>query len=223
MFAARSGQGRPAVALLLEYDAPPGPGRPGGHNLVAAAGPGAALALHAVPDGTSGCVAAAGTPAEEGGGGKAVEADAGVSGGVDAAVMSRPGAYGRRRAPPTAQVPYRVGFHGRAAHPTGDPAEGVDAPAALIEPFNVVAVPGGAPAAGLARTGHRHARRHGDQHRPGVRAGAVRAARGRGGASHGPRAPVPRWSGQRSATTASGTAASCPAGSPGTWRTPGSR
>jgi metal-dependent amidase/aminoacylase/carboxypeptidase family protein len=49
-FTAHSGQGRPAVALLLEYDALPGLGHACGHNLIAAAGLGAALALNAVLD-----------------------------------------------------------------------------------------------------------------------------------------------------------------------------
>lgn len=141
-FTARSGHGRPTVALLLEYDALPGLGHACGHNLIAAAGLGAALAAHAVLDGSAGRVLAVGTPAEEGGGGKAVEADAGVFDGVDAALMFHPGVYDWRRAPLTAQVQYRVAFHGRAAHPTGNPTEGVDALAALIELFNVLAVLG---------------------------------------------------------------------------------
>ncbi|MFI5688022.1 amidohydrolase [Streptomyces sp. NPDC051636] len=141
-FSARSGHGRPAVALLLEYDALPGLGHACGHNLIAAAGLGAALAVHAVLGGSAGCVLAVGTPAEEGGGGKATEVDAGVFDGVDAALMFHPGVYNWRRAPLTAQVQYRVAFHGRAAHPTGSPTEGIDALAALIELFNVLAVLG---------------------------------------------------------------------------------
>ncbi|PZT71184.1 amidohydrolase [Streptomyces sp. SW4] len=141
-FAAHSGTGRPAVALLLEYDALPGLGHACGHNLIAAAGLGAALAVHAVLGGSAGRVTAVGTPAEEGGGGKAVEAEAGVFDDVDAALMFHPGVYSWRRAPLTAQVQYRVGFHGRAAHPTGDPTEGIDALAALVELFNVLAVVG---------------------------------------------------------------------------------
>ncbi|MFF8883374.1 amidohydrolase [Streptomyces flaveolus] len=141
-FAARSGEGRPAVALLLEYDALPGLGHACGHNLIAAAGLGAALALHSVLGGSAGCVTAVGTPAEEGGGGKAVEVEAGVFDGVDAALMFHPGVYDWRRAPLTAQVQYRVAFHGRAAHPTGNPTEGIDALAALVELFNVLGVVG---------------------------------------------------------------------------------
>ncbi|WP_308406326.1 amidohydrolase [Streptomyces sp. AC602_WCS936] len=141
-FAARSGRGRPAVALPLEYDALPGLGHACGHNLIAAAGLGAALALHAVLGGRAGCVMAVGTPAEEGGGGKALEVDAGVFDEVDAALMFHPGVYDWRRAPLTAQVQYRVAFHGRAAHPTGNPTEGIDALAALVELFNVLGAVG---------------------------------------------------------------------------------
>jgi amidohydrolase len=83
-------------------------------------------------------VLAVGTPAEEGGGGKAVEVEAGVFDDVDAALMFHPGVHSWTRAPLTAQVQYRVGFHGRAAHPTGNPTEGIDALAALVELFNVL-------------------------------------------------------------------------------------
>ncbi|MFC7892104.1 amidohydrolase [Streptomyces sp. NPDC057381] len=141
-FAACSGRGRPAVALPLEYDALPGLGHACGHNLIAAAGLGAALALHAVLGGSAGRVLAVGTPAEEGGGGKALEVDAGVFDEVDAALMFHPGVHDWRWAPLTAQVQYRVAFHGRAAHPTGNPTEGIDALAALVELFNVLGAVG---------------------------------------------------------------------------------
>jgi amidohydrolase len=137
-FTARSGHGRPAVTLLLEYDALPGLGHACGHNLIAAAGLGAALALNAVLDASTGRVVAVGTPAEEGGGGKVLEVEAGVFDDVDAALMFHPGVYSWTRAPLTAQMQYRVAFHGRAAHPTGNPTEGVDALLALVELFNVL-------------------------------------------------------------------------------------
>lgn len=141
-FTGRSGRGRPTVALLLEYDALPGLGHACGHNLIAAAGLGAALALGTVPALSAGSVLAVGTPAEEGGGGKALEVEAGVFEDVDAALMFHPGVHSWARAPLTAQVQYRVAFHGRAAHPTGNPTEGVDALAALVELFNVLSALG---------------------------------------------------------------------------------
>ncbi|MFG3013105.1 amidohydrolase [Streptomyces cinerochromogenes] len=141
-FTACAGTGRPVVAFPLEYDALPGLGHACGHNLIAAAGLGAALVTDAVRDGTGGTVLAVGTPAEEGGGGKALEMEAGVFDGVDAALMFHPGVYDWVRAPLTAQEQYRVGFRGRAAHPTGNPTEGVDALAALVELFNVLSALG---------------------------------------------------------------------------------
>ncbi|MFH8803342.1 amidohydrolase [Streptomyces sp. NPDC017936] len=141
-FTARFGEGRPTVALLLEYDALPGLGHACGHNLIAAAGLGAALAVRAVLEPGAGSVLAVGSPAEEGGGGKVLEVEAGVFDDVDAALMFHPGVYDWARAPLTAQEQYRVGFHGRAAHPTGNPTEGIDALAALVELFNVLAALG---------------------------------------------------------------------------------
>ncbi|MBL1086876.1 amidohydrolase [Streptomyces actinomycinicus] len=141
-FTARSGRDGPVVAFPLEYDALPGLGHACGHNLIAAAGLGAALVVDAVRGGAGGTVLAVGTPAEEGGGGKALEVAAGVFDGVDAALMFHPGVYDWARAPLTAQEQYRVAFRGRAAHPTGDPTEGIDALAALIELFNVLSVLG---------------------------------------------------------------------------------
>ncbi|MEU1853825.1 amidohydrolase [Streptomyces sp. NPDC019990] len=141
-FTARSGRGRPTVAVLMEYDALPGLGHACGHNLIAAAGLGAALAVAAAVGSCAGSVLAVGSPAEEGGGGKALEVEAGVFDDVDAALMFHPGVFSWARAPLTAQVQYRVAFHGRAAHPTGSPTEGVDALAALVELFNVLGVVG---------------------------------------------------------------------------------
>ena len=142
-FAARAGTvRRPAVALLLEYDALPGLGHACGHNLIAAAGLGAALTARAVLGDGAGAVWAVGTPAEEGGGGKVTETEAGVFDDVDAALMFHPGVHDWQWAPLTAQTQYRIGFHGRAAHPTGNPTEGIDALAALIQLFNALAAIG---------------------------------------------------------------------------------
>ncbi|MET9429007.1 amidohydrolase [Streptomyces sp. NPDC003036] len=140
-FTGRSGgDGRPCVALLLEYDALPGLGHACGHNLIAAAGLGAALAARAALGRVEGSLLAVGTPAEEHGGGKVVEVEAGLFDGVDAALMVHPGVYDWTWAPLTASAQLRVGFHGRAAHPTGNPTEGIDALAALIQLFNTLPV-----------------------------------------------------------------------------------
>ncbi|GAA0477590.1 amidohydrolase [Streptomyces sp. NPDC046215] len=142
---AGSGSARPRVALVLEYDALPELGHACGHNLIAGAGLGAALALHSAlragPEGTEGgSLTVIGSPAEEGGGGKVAQVAAGVFDGVDAALMFHPGTHSWSWAPLTAQVQVEVTFHGRAAHPTGNPAEGVDALAALIQLFTALDV-----------------------------------------------------------------------------------
>jgi amidohydrolase len=142
-FVARAGDGDgPCVALLLEYDALPDLGHACGHNLIAAGGLGAAAAVRSALSHIKGTVMAIGTPAEESGGGKVIEVAAGLFDGVDAALMFHPGVHDWSWAPLTAQTQVRVGFHGRAAHPTGNPGEGVDALAALIQLFNTVPVLG---------------------------------------------------------------------------------
>ncbi|MBB4161166.1 amidohydrolase [Streptomyces cinereoruber] len=158
----------PCVALLMEYDALPLLGHACGHNLIAAAGLGAALAARAAldggedgaGDGTGGTLLAVGAPAEERGGGKVAEVEAGLFEGVDAALMFHPGVYDWRWAPLTASAQIRVGFHGRSAHPTGNPTEGIDALGALIQLFNALGVlhkrlPAGSHVQGIVTDGGR--------------------------------------------------------------------
>ncbi|WP_225803304.1 amidohydrolase [Streptomyces sp. NK15101] len=139
---ATGGREGPSVALLMEYDALPLLGHACGHNLIAAAGLGAALAVRAALGEVEGTLLAVGTPAEERGGGKVAEVAAGVFEGVDAALMFHPGVHDWTWAPLTASAQVRVGFHGRAAHPTGSPTEGIDALGALIQLFNTLGVLG---------------------------------------------------------------------------------
>ncbi|MEV6394705.1 amidohydrolase [Streptomyces sp. NPDC051907] len=136
-FVGQLGDGRrPTVALLLEYDALPGLGHACGHNLIAGAGLGAALALRELVEDTGGTLLVVGAPAEEDGGGKIAEVAAGVFDAVDAALMFHPGVHNWSWAPLTALQEIQVSFHGRAAHPTGNPDEGVDALEALIQLFH---------------------------------------------------------------------------------------
>lgn len=70
----------PCVAVLAEYDALPGVGHGCGHNLIAAGGVAAALAVVRALPAHPGTVAVIGTPGEEmGGAGKVRLADAGSS------------------------------------------------------------------------------------------------------------------------------------------------
>lgn len=94
-FRAQFGAGEPRVAILAEYDALPELGHACGHNLIAAASLGAALALAALPERPAGTVVVLGTPAEEGAaegaGGKAALLEAGAFAGLAAALMVHPG------------------------------------------------------------------------------------------------------------------------------------
>src|SRR6266545_1514338 len=75
----------PTIAILCEYDALPAIGHACGHNVIATAGAGAGAALAAVRDKLpAGRIQVIGTPAEEGGGGKAAHASADPWEGVNA-------------------------------------------------------------------------------------------------------------------------------------------
>ena len=71
----------PTVCIMSEYDALPDIGHGCGHNIIAAAGLGAAIALASIAGSSGGRVRYMGTPAEEGGGGKILMARNGVKSG----------------------------------------------------------------------------------------------------------------------------------------------
>jgi amidohydrolase len=75
---------------MSEYDALPEIGHGCGHNIIAAAGLGAAIALASIAKDSGGRVRYMGTPAEEGGGGKILMARNGALTGVDLAMMVHP-------------------------------------------------------------------------------------------------------------------------------------
>ena len=80
----------PTVCIMSEYDALPEIGHGCGHNIIAAAGLGAAIALASIAKDSGGRVRYMGTPAEEGGGGKILMARNGALTGVDLAMMVHP-------------------------------------------------------------------------------------------------------------------------------------
>lgn len=121
---------RPVIALFCEYDALEGIGHGCGHNTIAAAGLGAALAtarwLHAHPE-FPGDLVVLGSPAEEGGAGKSYLIDAGYLDGIDAAMMVHPMGENRARMASLARFSLDVAFTGRAAHASASPHDGVNA------------------------------------------------------------------------------------------------
>ena len=80
----------PTVCIMSEYDALPEIGHGCGHNIIAAAGLGAAIALASIAKDSGGRVRYMGTPAEEGGGGKILMARNGALDGIDLAMMVHP-------------------------------------------------------------------------------------------------------------------------------------
>src|SRR2546422_8775182 len=108
----------PTVAILAEYDALPELGHGCGHNLIAMIGTAAAVGVQSVLDSLPGTLAAIGTPAEEGGGGKVALLRAGGVGGVGTAMMIHPPS-GRAPAGRHSLASHRVmgEFRGRGAPP----------------------------------------------------------------------------------------------------------
>ncbi|WP_037062931.1 amidohydrolase [Pseudonocardia acaciae] len=134
-FRARAGSGSPVLAFLCEYDALPGVGHGCGHNLIAAGGVGAALALRRAAPELPGTVSCIGTPGEEGAGGKVLLLEAGVFDDVDAALMFHPGDTTMPIRHATATRRLEIEFHGVAAHAAASAHEGRSALAAMIQFF----------------------------------------------------------------------------------------
>jgi amidohydrolase len=124
------GTGSLTVTVCAEYDALPGIGHGCGHNIIATAGVGAAIALAGVADELDLRIKLLGTPAEEVGGGKALMLEAGAWEDATVSLMVHPGpsmsvrtsellSQGRDR--------FRVTFHGHAAHAAAAPEAGINA------------------------------------------------------------------------------------------------
>lgn len=128
----------PSVAILAEYDALPKIGHACGHNLIAAAGVGAALALKQVIGHVGGRVVLFGTPAEEAGGGKVMLVDRGAFDGFDAALIAHPANHTCIASRSLAWEPIRMTFRGKNAHAGAVPHKGVNALNAVIETFNSI-------------------------------------------------------------------------------------
>ncbi|GHC34161.1 amidase [Streptomyces cinnamoneus] len=130
-FCATAGSGPVTVAIACEYDALPGLGHACGHNLIAAAGVGAALALAPHADELGLTVRVLGTPAEESGAGKALLLEAGAFEGVDAAMMVHPCPFEVAEFRSFALGTLSVAYRGRSAHPSLNAHEGRNAADAL--------------------------------------------------------------------------------------------
>jgi amidohydrolase len=127
------GNGRgPRVAILAEYDALRGLGHGCGHNIIATAAVGAALALASVRALLPGEIVFLGTPAEEDLAGKQVMLDDGLFEDVDAAMMVHPSNMTHVEVAFLASVDAEVVFTGAQAHASSDPWQGRNALDALL-------------------------------------------------------------------------------------------
>ncbi|WP_029088232.1 amidohydrolase [Brevibacterium album] len=127
------GSGDLTVVICAEYDALPGVGHACGHNVIAAAGVGAALALKPVADAAGLRVKLLGTPAEEHGGGKVELLKAGAWEDAAFSIMvhgspKQEVAIGKTHT--TAVERIEVTFTGKEAHAAAAPWAAVNAGAA---------------------------------------------------------------------------------------------
>ena len=131
----------PRVSFLAEYDALRGIGHGCGHNIIATCAVGAFLGLASVMDNYDGEISIIGTPAEEGGAGKAVLLERGAFDQTDYALMMHPSGGGTKAnligRGGRASGSVTVSFQGKAAH-SSVPANGVNALNAAISLFNQI-------------------------------------------------------------------------------------
>jgi amidohydrolase len=124
------GAGEFTVTVCAEYDALPGFGHACGHNIIAAAGVGAAIGLAVVADKLHLRVKLLGTPAEEHGGGKVRLLEAGAWEDATISLMAHPGPGADTRCEDSlsqAVDRFDVVYTGRAAHAAAAPHAGVNA------------------------------------------------------------------------------------------------
>jgi amidohydrolase len=135
-FRAVYGSGPITIAILAEMDALPGMGHACGHNIIAAAATGAALALrHALTENAV-RIMVLGTPAEELGIGKVELVKAGHFNDVDFAMMVHPSSKRQVLKMYLGLARVRFSFFGRAAHAAAYPENGINALDGVIQTFN---------------------------------------------------------------------------------------
>jgi len=133
---AASNRPGPRIAFLCEYDGLPVYGQSCGHNVVAAAGVGAAIGLKSVIAELGGSAIALGTPGEEGGGGKNILYREGFFEGIDAMMLVYPGMDNIAHSRTVGATRVQVAYFGKAAHAAARPELGINALDALLQAFN---------------------------------------------------------------------------------------
>jgi amidohydrolase len=128
-------KGKPAIAILAEYDALPKLGHACGHNLIAASAVGAGVASKLAIDRFGGSILVIGTPAEEVEGGKAIMAQRGGFDNLDIAMMVHPGVLDTAATQALACQALEAEFFGKAAHSAARPEAGINALEAMLQSF----------------------------------------------------------------------------------------
>lgn len=130
------------VCIICEYDALPDIGHACGHNLIAEAGIAAALAVKATLESANfpGKLVVLGTPAEEGGGGKAILIRAGAFKDIDFAMMVHPAPLDMMYPTLLAVIRVEVKYFGREAHAAIAPWEGLNALDAAVACYNNISM-----------------------------------------------------------------------------------
>jgi amidohydrolase len=140
-FVARLGDTGPEVGVLCEFDGLPEIGHACGHNIIAASGLGAALAAAEFANELGGRVVVIGSPAEEGGGGKILMAQAGIFDRLTAAMMIHPADRDLTQMDAVAIDRLSVEYQGAAAHAAAAPHRGRNAlDAAVLGYVNIAAL-----------------------------------------------------------------------------------
>ena len=129
----------PTVCIMSEYDALPEIGHGCGHNIIAAAGLGSAIALASIAKYSGGRVRYMGTPAEEGGGGKILMARNGALTGVDLAMMVHPADADLATIDAIALQQLLVEYSGQESHAAAAPHLGRNALDAAVLGYMAVA------------------------------------------------------------------------------------
>jgi amidohydrolase len=137
-FRASYGSGRPRVAFIAEYDALAGIGHGCGHNIIATAAMGAAIATKAIVPEAGGTALVIGTPAEEAAGGKVFMASRGAFDDLDVAMLVHPANRDVAVTYALACLELGVEYFGRAAHAAARPEAGINALDALVIAYNGV-------------------------------------------------------------------------------------
>jgi amidohydrolase len=133
------GHGPVTIAVCAEYDALPDIGHACGHNLIATAGVGAAVALINAIDPADARVVILGTPAEEMDGGKVIMVNEGAFADIDVAMMAHPMAVNFADPPMLGVAHVDIEYRGRAVHASVGPEQGVNALDAIVTAYQAVA------------------------------------------------------------------------------------